>query len=159
MLHYSLDLAFFPSPFAQCTEEFLVGDSVGDACIAQPAHPTQPTKQHPLLPLLGHKEPGLSNPCFAKKKPCKGGKKPAAAGMVLSLHPEKVVVDLARLGNHIKGGVGKRTLNIANVGLPFSCSRALSLGGTVHHSFVPSPNSSLLCPLPGLDILLVNIVF
>lgn len=29
-LHYSLDPAFFPSPFAQYTEEFLVGDSVGD---------------------------------------------------------------------------------------------------------------------------------
>lgn len=68
-------LHFFPSPFAQCAEEFLVGDSVGDAHWAQPAHPTRPTKQHPRLPLMEHKEPCPSNPSLAKKKPWEREKK------------------------------------------------------------------------------------
>lgn len=78
--------------------------------------------------------------------------------MVLSLHPQGMLVHVAQWGNQIKDGIGKWTLNFANTELPFSCSQALSLGGTVHHGFVPSPNSSLLCPFPGLDVLLVNIV-
>lgn len=70
-----------------------------------------------------------------------------------------MLTDVAQLGNRIKDGMAKQTLNFANAGLPFSCSRALSLGGTVHHSFVPSPNPSLLCPFPGRDVLLANVVF
>lgn len=78
--------------------------------------------------------------------------------MVLSLHLQEMVTDVAQLGNWIKDGMGEWTLNFASTGLS-SCSQALSLGGTVHHSFVPSPNSSLLCPFPALDVLLVNTVF
>jgi len=65
--------------------------------------------------------------------------------MVLSLHPLEMAVQVVQLGNRIKDWMGKRTLNFTDVGLPFSCSWALSLGGTVHHSFVPALNSSLLC--------------
>lgn len=79
--------------------------------------------------------------------------------MVLSLHLQGMVTDVAQLENRIKGRMGKWTLNFAKRGLPFSCSQALSLGGTVHHSFVPSPNSSFLCHFPGLDVLLVNNMF
>lgn len=156
-LHYSLDPAFFPSLLAQCTEEFLVGDSVGDARWAQPACPTQPTKQHPLLPLMGHRNPAHPTPALQKRNHEKEEKLSSCwNGAVPPL--QEMVTDVAQSGNRIKDGIGKWTLNFANTGLPFSCSQALSLGGTVHH-FMPSPNSSLLCPFPGLDVLLVNIVF
>lgn len=124
------------------------------------AEPNLHNKTAPTAASDGTQEPCPSNLCFAKKKPRKRGeKKSAAAGMVLSLHLQEMVMDVAQLGNWIKDGMGEWTLNFASTGLPFSCSQALSLGGTVHHSFVPSPNSSLLCPFPALDVLLVNMCF
>lgn len=37
--------------------------------------------------------------------------------MVLSLHPEEMVVDVAQLGNRIKDGMGKWTLNVSKCGV------------------------------------------
>lgn len=82
---------------------------------------------------------------LCKNETMKRRKKLRGARTLLSFHPwEMIVAHVVQLGSRIKDRMGKRTLNLANAGLPFLCSWALSLGGTVHHSFVPS-NSSLLC--------------
>lgn len=133
------------------------------AMCTEPNLHTPRSKQNGIhwLPLAGHEKLCLLQPESASRKGYHEKEEKKNQGGLNGALPSPVGdgSSVVLLGNRIKDWMGKQTLNFANVGLPFLCSRALSLGGTVRHNFVPSPNSSLLyLSNPALDVLLVNIV-